>query len=193
MLKACYNLLAPLLCAVAVHHSPDERQHKTIFRPEGFDCRVFVAKMIKLIKAEDREKVIIEMQQLAELLQNKEKELGNDTSGERANTGDAVIFRSDVLHAGAAPLSMDEFPRITSYMQFVPKVVVENEEWWPLLGTLYSSENVFDRRTMVDPHELVKMMSFSGEDPLMLEQARHWLVDSENAPYQGRVNCIPEQ
>ena len=74
MLKACYNLLAPLLCAVAVHHSPDGRQHTTIFPPpEGFDCSVFVTKMIKLIKAEDREGVIIEMQQLAELLLQKKK------------------------------------------------------------------------------------------------------------------------
>ena len=191
MLKACYNLLAPLLCAVAVHHSPDGRQHKTIFPPpEGFDCSVFMAKMIELIKTEDRDGVCSEMKHVAELLQKKEKELGNN---ERADTGDAVIFRSDVLHAGAAPLSKEEFPRITSYMQFVPKVVVENEEWWPLLGTLYSSEHVFDRRTMVDPFVLVKMMDFYGEDPLLLEQARHWLMDGENAPHKGRVNCIPEQ
>ena len=193
MLKACYNLLAPLLCAVAVHHSPDGRQHKTIFRPEGFDCSVFMANMIELIKTEDREKVCSEMKQVAELLQKKEKELGNNEHGEFANTGDAVIFRSDVLHAGAAPLSKEEFPRITSYMQFVPKVVVKNEEWWPLLGTLYSSEHVFDRRTMVDPFVLVKMMDFYGEDPLLLEQARHWLMDGENALHKGRVNCIPEQ
>jgi hypothetical protein len=147
--------------------------------------------MIELIKAEDRDGVCTEMQQLAELLQTKEKELGND--GKRADRGDAVIFRSDLLHAAPAPLFMEDYPRITSYMQFVPKVVVENEEWWPLLGTLYSSESVFDRRTMVDPFQLVKMMSFSGEDPLMLEQARHWLMDGENAPHKGRVNCIPEQ
>jgi len=152
-----------------------------------------MAKMIKLIKAEDRDGVCSEMKQLAELLQTKDKELGIDKTGERANRGDAVIFRSDLLHAAPAPLTKEQFPRITSYMQFVPKVVVENEEWWPLLGTLYSSENVFDRRTMVDPLELVKMMRFSGEDPLMLEQARHWLVDGENAPHKGRVNCIPEQ
>ena len=188
---ACYNLLLPLLCAVAVHHSPNG-QHKTIFRSpaEGFKTSEFFANLFTLVKKEDREGVFRELGNLATQLQEAQRELGKATP-RKAVRGDAVIFPSDVFHAGAAPVvalngSADDFPRVTSYMQFVPKVVVENKEWWPLLRTLYDSEHVFDRRTMAGPTTLVRIMLLHGEDPLVGEQAQHWL----DALTKGRVNCI---
>ena len=103
---------------------------------------------MSLIKSEQSEKLCRVMAALACQLEEKQKDLTKDF----ANRGDAVMFPSDVFHAAAAPHKPeDDYPRITAYMQFVPRVVVENEEWWPLLRTLYSPEIVFDRRTMVGP------------------------------------------
>jgi hypothetical protein len=189
-LHACYNLL---LCAVAVHHSPND-QHKTIFRtPEdGFKkTSEFVAKLIALIKKEDREGVLRELGNLAELLQTKQIQL--EEAPRKAKRGDAVLFPSDSWHAAAAPVvAVNEAaedvprPRVTSYYQFAPTVVVQNKEWWPLLRTLYDSEHVFDRRSMVARSQLLRLMTLHGEDPLVVEQAEHWL----EGLHKGRVNCI---
>ncbi len=181
-----------MLCTVAVHHSPPG-QHKTIFLSpqdlEGFKTSEFVAKLITLVKKEDREGVLSELGNLATLLQTKQTQHGKALTN--ANRGDAVIFPSDVFHAGAAPVvapntTAEDFPRVTSYMQFVPKVLVECKEWWPLLRTLYSAEEVFDRRTMAGPTTLLRIMTLHGEDPLVVEQAEDWL----DALTKGRVNCI---
>lgn len=175
-----------MLCAVAVHLSPDRRQHKTIFRSDGFNCSEFVAKIIDLIKSEQSEELCKVMAVLADQLEEKQEDL---TKAERdfANRGDAVMFPSDVFHAAAAPHEPEQdFPRITAYMQFVPRIVVENEEWWPLLRTLYSPEEVFDRRTMVAPAVLQTMMRVHSEDPLVVEGAGRWL----SALCKGCVNCI---
>jgi predicted Zn-ribbon and HTH transcriptional regulator len=179
-----------LLCAVAVHHATNG-QHKTIFRvpEEGFKTSVFVAKLIALIKKEDREGVLSTLEHLAELLQKNQTQL--EEAPNKAQRGDAVVFPSDVFHAGAAPVvaenaTAEEGPRVTSYLQFVPTVVVQNAEWWPLLETLYDSEHVFDRRTMVSPLQLAHLMTLHGEDPLVVEHAEHWLKELR----KGRVNCI---
>ena len=144
--------------------------------------------MITNIKNEDKNKVLGELQTLAKLLQDKQSELG--TNPRQAKLGDAVVFASDRFHAGAAPFvnedagdKFEDYPRVMSYMEFAPKVVVEEKKWWPLLKTLYNSEEVFDRRSMVDPRMLLNMMELHGEDPLVVQQARRWLntitVDSE--------------
>lgn len=145
--------------------------------------------MITLVKKEDREGVLSELGNLATLLQTKQNQHGKALT--TANRGDAVIFPSDVFHAGAAPVvapngSAEDYPRVTSYMQFVPKVLIECEEWRPLLRTLYNAEEVFDRRTMAGPTTLLRIMSLHGEDPLVVEQAGDWL----DALTKGRVNCI---
>ena len=190
-LHACYNLLLTVLCAVAVQHSPNGKQHKTIFRSpeEGFKTSEFVAKLITLVKKEDREGVLKELGNLAKLLQTAQSQLGK-ASG-KANRGDAVVFSSDVFHAGAAPVVAlneipEDYPRVTSYMMFAPTVVVENKEWWPLLRTLYDSEVVFDRRTMAGPSSVLRMMTLHGEDPLVVAHAEHWLA----GVCKGRVSCI---
>ena len=179
------------MCAVAVHHSPDGQQHKTIFRSphEDFKSSEWVAKLIKLIKEENGGGVLCELSTLAQQLQNNQQQLG--AAARKANRGDAVIFPSTTFHAAAAPIvalndTAEDLPRVTSYMMFAPKVVVENKEWWPLLRTLYDSEHVFDRRTMAGPTTLVRIMLLHGEDPLVVEQAQHWL----DALTKGRVNCI---
>ena len=112
--------------------------------------------MITNIKNEDTNRVLEELQTLAKQLQDKQSELG--TNPRQAKLGDAVVFASDEFHAGAAPFvnedagdKFEDYPRVMSYMEFAPKVVVEEEKWWPLLETLYNSEEVFDRRSMVDP------------------------------------------
>ena len=190
-LHACYNLLLTVLCAVSVQHSPNGKQHKTIFRSpeEGFKTSEFVAKLITLVKKEDREGVLSELGNLATLLQTKQTQHGKALTN--ANRGDAVIFPSDVFHAGAAPVvaenaTAEDCPRVTSYLQFVPTVVVQNAEWWPLLETLYDSEHVFDRRSMVGRNQLLLLMNLHGEDPLVVEHAGNWL----DGLYKGRVNCI---
>jgi ectoine hydroxylase-related dioxygenase (phytanoyl-CoA dioxygenase family) len=81
-----------------------------------------------------------ELKHLAELLQKKQSQL--EEAPNKAQRGDAVVFLSDIFHAGAAPVvvenaTAEEGPRVTSYLQFVPTVVVQNPEWWPLLETLY--------------------------------------------------------
>ena len=180
------------MCTVAVHHSLPG-QHKTIFLSpqdlEGFKTSEFVAKLITLVKKEDREGVLSELGNLATLLQTKQTQHGKALTN--ANRGDAVIFPSDVFHAGAALVvapntRAEDWPRVTSYMQFVPKVLVECKEWWPLLRTLYNAERVFDRRTMAGPTTLLRIMTLHGEDPLVVEQAEDWL----DALTKGRVNCI---
>ena len=190
-LHACYNLLLTVLCAVAVQHSSNGNQHKTIFQSpeEGFKTSEFVAKLITLVKKEDRKGVCEELGNLAKLLQKEQSQLGK--SSRKANRGDAVVFPSDVFHAGAAPVvaegeEAEDNPRVTSYMMFAPTVVVENKEWWPLLRTLYDSEVVFDRRTMVGPTMLLRMMTLHGEDPLVVAHAEHWL----EGVCKGRVSCI---
>jgi hypothetical protein len=145
--------------------------------------------LIKLIKEENGEGVLFELSTLAQQLQNNQQQLG--AAARKANRGDAVIFPSTTFHAAAAPIvalndTAEDLPRVTSYMMFAPKVVVENKEWWPLLRTLYDSEHVFDRRTMAGPTTLVRIMLLHGEDPLVGEQAQHWLA----ALTKGRVNCI---
>ena len=178
------------MCAVAVHHALNG-QHKTIFREpeEGFKTSEFVAKLITLIKKEDREGVLGELEHLALLLQTRQSQLEENPN--KAKRGDAVVFPSDTFHAGAAPVvaenaTAENRPRVTSYMQFVPTVVVQNPEWWPLLKTLYNSEHVLDRCTMVGQSELLHLMTLHGEDPLVVEHAEHWL----DGLRKGRVNCI---
>ena len=180
-----------MLCAVAVQHSRNGNQHKTIFRSpeEGFKTSEFVAKLITLVKKEDREGVCEALGNLAKLLQKEQSQLGE--SSRKANRGDAALFPSDVFHAGAAPVvaegeEAEDYPRVTSYMMFAPTVVVKNKEWWPLLRTLYDSEHVFDRRTMVGPTMLLRMMTLHGEDPLVVAHAEHWL----EGVCKGRVSCI---
>ena len=150
---------------------------------------MFVAQLIALIKKEDREGVLSTLERLAELLQTNQTQL--EVAPKKAQRGDAVAFPSDLFHAGAAPVvaenaTAEDCPRVTSYLQFVPTVVVQNAEWWPLLETLYDSEHVFDRRTMVGPFQLAHIMSLHGEDPLVVEHAEHWLKGLR----KGRVNCI---
>ena len=181
-----------MLCAVAVHHSPNG-QHKTIFRSpeEGFKTSEFVAKFIRLVKKEDREGVLRELGNLAALLQAKQSQLLQakqsqlEEAPRKAKRGDAVLFASDSFHAGA-PATTEDLPRVTSYFQFAPTVVVQNEEWWPLLRTLYDSEHVFDRRSMVGRNQLLLLMNLHVEDPLVVEHAGNWL----DGLYKGRVNCI---
>ena len=96
------------------------------------------------------------------------------------------MFPSDVCHAAAAPQS-ETFPRVTSYMSFVPKVVVEDAKWSPLLETLFSSEHVCDRRTMVDPYLLTKMMTMHGEDPIVAQKAADWLTHGKDALVKGHA------
>ena len=138
--------------------------------------------MITSIKNEDTNGVLEKLQTLAKQLQDKQSELIIRTNPRQAKLGDAVVFASDEFHAGAAPFvnevagdKFSDFPRVMSYMQFAPKVVVEEEKWWPLLETLYNSEEVFDRRSMVDPRMLRDMMILHGEDPLVVQQAVRWL------------------
>ena len=189
-LHACYNLLVPLSCAVAVHHS-HQGQHKTIFRLpcDQFKSSEWVAKLITLIKEENRVEVLLQLSTLAKQLQSTQSNL--EEAPQKAVRGDAVIFSSDIFHAGAAPVvadndSEDDFPRVISYLEFAPKVVIDNEEWRPLLRTLYTAEHVFDRRTMAGPNTLLNIMTMHGEDPLVIEQAEHWL----DGLLKGRVNCI---
>ena len=180
------------MCAVAVHHSY-HAQNKTLFVApyENFKASEFVANLIMLIKSEDRDGVFKELGNLAKQLQQNQNGLDAAEKQRKANQGDAVIFPSDVFHAAAAPLvayneKPEDFPRVTSYMQFVPKAVVEEREWRPLLRTLYNAEVVFDRRTMVGPSQLLTMLTQHGENPLVVERARLWL----DGLRKGRVNCI---
>ena len=185
-MHAWYNLLVPLLCAVAVHHTPSG-QHKTIFQSpgEGFKTSEFVAKFITLVKNEDRDGVLRELGNLAEQLQRRQPQL--ESAPRKAKRGDAVMFPGDMFHAAAAPVvTVEGSPRVTSYLEFVPTVVVKNKEWWPLLRTLYDSEHVFDRRTMVSRTNLCRLMTLHGEDPLVVEHAENWL----GGLHKGRVNCI---
>ena len=150
---------------------------------------MFVAKLIALIKKEDRDGVLSTLERLAELLQTNQTQL--EATPNKAQRGDAVVFPSDLFHAGAAPVvaenaTAEDCPRVTSYLQFVPTVVVQNKEWWPLLETLYDSEHVFDRRTMVGVGQLARLMTLHGEDPRVVEHAEHWL----DGLRKGRVNCI---
>ena len=145
--------------------------------------------MIKLIKEENGGGVLFELSTLAQQLQNNQQQLG--AAARKADRGDAVIFPSTTFHAAAAPIvdlndTAEDLPRVTSYMMFAPKVVVENKEWWPLLRTLYDSEHVFDRRTMVGPTMLLRLMALHGEDPLVVAHAEHWL----EGVCKGRVSCI---
>ena len=182
------------MCAVAVHHSY-HAQNKTLFVApcENFKASEFVANLIMLIKSENRDGVFkeLELGKLAKQLQQNQNGLDVAEKQRKAKQGDAVIFPSDVFHAAAAPVvayndKPEDFPRVTSYMQFVPKPVVEEREWRPLLRTLYNAEVVFDRRTMVGPSQLLTMLTQHGENPLVVERARLWL----DGLRKGRVNCI---
>jgi hypothetical protein len=172
-----------LLCAVAVQHNDDKKEHKTKFAP-NFNFSIWAKAMISSLKLEKRNDVLGLMQQLANAF-TKAGETFEKTS-EKANLGDCVVFPSDMLHAAAAPQQIMS-RRVVSYYSFVPKVVIDDPQWTPLLETLFSAEHVLDRRTMVDPNMLTQMMSVHGEDPLVEQKAYQWLRYGKSALVKGRV------
>ena len=173
-----------MLRAVALQHNDDGKEHKTKFAP-SFDFSKWAQEMIRSLKLENRDEVLGLMLKLAQTFVAAGANFV-ETAPEKANLGDCVMFPSDVCHAAAAPQS-ETFPRVTSYMSFVPKVVVEDAKWSPLLETLFSSEHVCDRRTMVDPFLLTKMMTMHGEDPIVAQKAADWLTNGKHALVKGHA------
>ena len=142
--------------------------------------------MIKLLKNGNREDILNELDTLALKLQKQQAELGR---GEDAKIADTVMFLSTTMHAAPAPKATNasEDKRVTSYMQFVPRNVLSNNEFRPLIDSLYASENVFDRRTMVCPYTLISVMKRHGEPLVEVERAEQLLVTGSNPLNAGRV------
>jgi hypothetical protein len=172
-----------LLCAVAVQHNDDKTEHKTKFAP-NFNFSIWAKAMISSLKLEKRSEVFQLMEQLANAFTQAGKSF--EKTSEKANLGDCVVFPSDMLHAAAKPQQIMS-RRVVSYYSFVPKVVIDDPQWTPLLETLFSAEHVLDRRTMVDPNMLTQMMSVHGEDPLVEQKAYQWLRYGKSALVKGRV------
>jgi hypothetical protein len=173
-----------VLRAVAVQHNDDGKEHKTKFAP-NFDFSRWAQDMILNLKLEKSDQVLNLMFKLAQTFEAAGKSFA-ETAPAQANLGDCVMFPTDMCHAAAAPQHAI-FPRVTSYMSFVPKVVVDDPKWSPLLETLFSSEHVYDRRTMVDPYLLTKMMTMHGEDPIVAQKAADWLTYGKNALIKGHT------
>ena len=173
-----------VLRAVAIQHNEDGKEHKTKFAP-NFDFSKWAQKMILNLKQQELAKVLLLMKELAQTFEAAGQSFV-ETEPEKANLGDCVMFPADVCHAAAAP-QRESFPRVTSYMSFVPKVVVDDPKWSPLLETLFTSEHVFDRRTMVDPFLLTKMMTVHGEDPIVAQKAADWLTYGKHALVKGNA------
>ena len=181
-----------ILRAVAVQHN--DNQYKTHFQPELLDTDVWASNMIKLLKNENRDDILNDLEALALKLleQQTELELGH---GEDAKIADTVMFLSTTMHAAPAPKDATarkdsktfEDERVTSYMQFVPRNVLSNNEFRPLIDSLYASENVFDRRTMVCPYTLISVMKRHGEPLWEVERAEQLLVTGSNPLNAGRV------
>ena len=172
-----------MLCAVAVQHNEDKKEQKTKFAP-NFNFSTWAKAMISFLKLEQRNEVFQLMKQLAGAFTWAGKSF--ETTSDKANLGDCVVFPSDMLHAAAAPQQILS-RRVVSYYSFVPKVVIDDPQWTPLLETLFSAEHVLDRRTMVDPNMLTQMMSVHGEDPLVEQKAYQWLSNGKSALVKGRV------
>jgi hypothetical protein len=182
-----------ILRAVAVQHN--DNQYKTHFQPDLLDTDVWASNMIKLLKNENRDDILNDLETLALKLleQQTELELGH---GEDAKIADTVMFLSTTMHAAPAPKDATarkkasktfEDERVTSYMQFVPRNVLSNNEFRPLIDSLYASENVFDRRTMVCPYTLISVMKRHGEPLWEVERAEQLLVTGSNPLNAGRV------
>ena len=169
---------------------------KTIFKPTLLDFAKWAKDMIDVIKQEDREKVLERMKNLANDLEVAQRELLRHCTN--AKRGDAHVFPADGLHAGpgskahSANASSDahhqDFPRVTSYFQFVPAALFEDKEWEPLLHSMYSAEHVLDRRTMVCPNQLKRMLALHGVDPILVDRAETWLSTGFEPLCEGRVN-----
>ena len=181
-----------ILRAVAVQHN--DNQYKTHFQPDLLDTDVWASNMIKLLKNGNRENILIALETLALNLQEQQIKL-EQGRGEDAKIADTVMFLSTTMHAAPAPKDATarkasktfEDERVTSYMQFVPRNVLSNNEFRPLIDSLYASENVFDRRTMVCPYTLLSVMKRHGEPLWEVERAEQLLVTGSNPLNTGRV------
>ena len=173
-----------VLRAVAIQHNEDGKEHKTKFAP-NFDFSKWTQDMILNLKLENRAQVLELMLKLAQTFEAAGKSFV-ETAPAQANLGDCVMFPTDMCHAAAAP-QHESLPRVTSYMSFVPKVVVDDRKWSPLLEALFTSEHVCDRRTMVDPFLLTKMMTMHGEDPIVAQKAVDWLTYGKHALVKGNA------
>jgi hypothetical protein len=150
--------------------------------------------MIKLLKNGNRDDILIALETLALNLQEQQIKL-EQGRGEDAKIADTVMFLSTTMHAAPAPKDATarkasktfEDERVTSYMQFVPRNVLSNNEFRPLIDSLYASENVFDRRTMVCPYTLISVMKRHGEPLWEVERAEQLLVTGSNPLNAGRV------
>jgi len=180
------------LRAVAVQHN--DNQYKTHFQPELLDTNMWASNMIKLLKNGNRENILNDLKTLALKLQEQQTKL-EQGRGEDAKIADTVMFLSTTMHAAPAPKdataqkasNASEDERVTSYMQFVPRNVLSNNEFRPLIDSLYASEHVFDRRTMVCPYTLISVMKRHGEPLWEVERAEQLLVTGSNPLYAGRV------
>ena len=178
--------------AVAVQHN--DNQYKTHFQPELLDTDVWASNMIKLLKNGNREDILNALKTLALKLQEQQTKL-EQGRGEDAKIADTVMFLSTTMHAAPAPKDATarkasktfEDERVTSYMQFVPRNVLSNNEFRPLIDSLYASEHVFDRRTMVCPYTLISVMKRHGEPLWEVERAEQLLVTGSNPLTAGRV------
>jgi hypothetical protein len=169
---------------------------KTIFKPTLLDFAKWAKEMIEFIKQENRVEVLDRMKKLADVLEVAQRELLRNCTN--AKRGDAHVFPADGLHAGpgskahSANASSDahhqDFPRVTSYFQFVPAALFEDKEWEPLLHSMYSAEHVLDRRTMVCPNQLKRMLALHGVDPILVDRAETWLSTGSEPLCEGRVN-----
>jgi hypothetical protein len=181
-----------ILRAVAVQHN--DNQYKTHFQPDLLDTDVWASNMIKLLKNGNRDDILIALETLALNLQEQQIKL-EQGRGEDAKIADTVMFLSTTMHAAPAPKDATarkasktfEDERVTSYMQFVPRNVLSNNEFRPLIDSLYASENVFDRRTMVCPYTLISVMKRHGEPLWEVERAEQLLVTGSNPLTAGRV------
>jgi hypothetical protein len=181
-----------ILRAVAVQHN--DNQYKTHFQPELLDTDVWASNMIKLLKNGNRDDILIALETLALNLQEQQIKL-EQGRGEDAKIADTVMFLSTTMHAAPAPKDATarkasktfEDERVTSYMQFVPRNVLSNNEFRPLIDSLYASEHVFDRRTMVCPYTLISVMKRHGEPLWEVERAEQLLVTGSNPLNAGRV------
>jgi hypothetical protein len=182
-----------ILRAVAVQHNDD--QYKTHFQPKLLDTDVWASNMIKLLKNGNREDILNALKTLALKLQEQQTKL-EQGRGEDAKIADTVMFLSTTMHAAPAPKDATarkkasktfEDERVTSYMQFVPRNVLFNNEFRPLIDSLYASEHVFDRRTMVCPYTLISVMKRHGEPLWEVERAEQLLVTGSNPLNAGRV------
>ena len=184
-----------ILRAVAVQHNDD--QYKTHFQPKLLDTDVWASNMIKLLKNGNRGNILNELETLAlKLLKQQAKLKLGHWHGEDAKIADTVMFLSTTMHAAPAPKDATarkkasktfEDERVTSYMQFVPRNVLFNNEFRPLIDSLYASEHVFDRRTMVCPYTLISVMKRHGEPLWEVERAEQLLVTGSNPLNAGRV------